>query len=457
MKNTILISLLTTSLLYSSTITGVGFGDQTKEAKKEALADLSNKISVDVKSHFKTITQSSSNNYDKKNINIIDISSNLPLKGVQYDTLVKDKIIKITATINSNKALGIYEKELIILKANIADSLLSLKTTKNDNLKFTILNQLLKDIKNFKNHKTVALLLGGKKLPTLKITKNYIENKIKQYQLSIPTIKIASQIATKDITQTNIYLSAIKPNGSNDITQFAKLLKNDMSTHLKITKYSKNADYFLRGSYEILKNSISIILNLSDKNNNILKTTTILLNKKAYQNIKYKPTTKTFDNAINSEFVKSGKLYVNIGFKGFNRADSIDLNKGDVVDIVVKTNKPICYFLVGHTLNNNDKFSYLLSQDNLTGADVNRYITILEDIPIDAPYGSETLQIFASTFPKNGKCPLKPPVCKENDDGYCVIRGTPQDVVVSTRGLNISKKKVKIQKAEAYINWTSFK
>jgi len=49
--------LFISSLLQSATIAGIGYADIEKEAKKESLADLSNKISVDVKSDFKTITK----------------------------------------------------------------------------------------------------------------------------------------------------------------------------------------------------------------------------------------------------------------------------------------------------------------------------------------------------------------------------------------------------------------
>jgi hypothetical protein len=189
-----------------------------------------------------------------------------------------------------------------------------------------------------------------------------------------------------------------------------------------------------------------------------------MLDKEAYKNMQYKPKTKTFDKAINSEFVKSGKLFVNIGFKGHNRDSGIDLNSGDTVDIVVKTNKPMCYFLIGHTLKDDNKFSYVLpiGSDNspfinsITGEDVNKNIIIIDKVPIEAPFGNETLQIFSSTFDKNGKCPLIVPNCIENNEGYCVVNAKPSEVVNKTRALNLKKRRFKVQKAEASISWTSF-
>jgi hypothetical protein len=277
----------------------------------------------------------------------------------------------------------------------------------------------------------------------------------------ISTIKMAGKILTKNITQQDIYINPVKLNQSNEITQFAKILKDNMAENLKIIKSPKNAKYFINGTYEILKDSIFITIHLSDINNNILKTKTITIDKNSYKNLSYKLKFKSFDESLNNNFIKSGKLFVNIGFKGYNRVNGIDLRKNDTVDIVVKTNKSICYFLLGHTLTQDDKFSYLLTINSsfinrITGNNVNQLITIVDNVPILAPFGNETLQIFASTFDKKGNCPLVIPKCIENSDEYCVIDGLPQNIISNTRALNLNKRKQNIEKAEDSISWTSF-
>ncbi len=70
---------------------------------------------------------------------------------------------------------------------------------------------------------------------------------------------------------------------------------------------------------------------------------------------------------------------------------------------------------------------------------------------------SENLQLFSATFSKNGTCPLQVPTCQENSDGYCVITGKPKNVVRKTRGLNMKKRKKKVEKAEANVSFTTFK
>ncbi|MEA3316174.1 MAG: hypothetical protein U9Q30_09980 [Campylobacterota bacterium] len=452
--------LITTLSLSAKTITGEGYGTLEKDAKDEALTDLSKNIYVDVKSNFKTIIKLFNNDYQKSKEKISDISSDLPIIGASYHKIIGDRLVKSIATISSSGSLQLYKSELFRLNQNIFKSMQEYKKAKNSDIKYNILNNTLKDIENFNKHKIVAILLGAKHLPILTTTKSQILAELQKYSQDIPTIKIASKILTDDITQENIYLSSIKANGSNQVTQFAKVIKSEMGKYLNTTRYSSDANYYIKGSYEILSNSIFISVHLYDKSNKIIKTNTATLKPSAYKHTNYKPSIKTFDYAMNTGFIKSGNLSVNIGFKGYNRDNGIDLDENDEIDIIVKTNKPICYFLMGHTLHKNSKFSYILPiQGNIinyiTGEDVNRYIPIEENIPISKPFGSENLQIFASTM-KNNRCPLKVPNSYKDNDGYFVVGTKPSKVVQNTRALNISKRKNKIEKAEASISWTSF-
>jgi len=457
--------LVLVSFMYATTITGTGYGNTKKDSQKEALSDLSSEISVDVKSHFKSYQKLIGKEYQKESEKLIDTFSNLPIKGAKFYFSNDDESVKTTAILDSKIALKLYMDELKKLQKEIAFLDLKLETTKDKNLKYNVLKLILKNIDSFEKNRVVARLLGAKNLPSLNITKSEILVQLKAFQTKSPTLEIASDTLTKGITEDKIYINPIKPSGSEEVTQLAKILKEKMATHLNSVRYPKQANYILRGKYEILKDSIFITINLYDMNNNIIKTNTAILEKSAYENISYKPKTKTFDRAMNSGFVKSGKLSVNIGFRGYERENGIDLKNGDEVDIVVKTNKPICYYLIGYTLKNREKFAYLLpigSDDSpfinyITGDDVNKNIIIADNVPIEAPFGRETLQIFASTLNKDASCPLKVPKCEYNENDYCVIKLAPSKVISKARGLNLAHRRVKIEKAENSINWTSFK
>jgi len=452
--------------LYALSIEGNGISPIEKKAKKEALEDLSNNISVEVKSEFISQTKVTNKSYKKVQESLLHLSSHLPIKGVTYHIQKENDLFKVTASLSSERSLNVYKEELIRLKENIQKSSELLNHKQTTQSKYIILNNLLQDIENFNAHKTVAMVLGGEDLPSISLTKNEVILQMKKIEKDISSIALASKVVTKEIEDYQpIYISAIRVSGSNEITQFAKLFKESLATDLHTTKYSDQAHYFLRGDYEILKNTLFVTLYLSDAHNNILKTFTLKLQEDAYKDTKYKPSIKSFDESIRSDFVQSGNLSVKIGFKGYLRDNGIDLYGGDHVDIVVKTNKPICYFLLGHTLKKDEKFSYLLPigsdeapfTNKITGAEVNTNVTILDDILIDKPYGNENLQIFASTLKKDGQCPLAIPKCQENEDGYCIVYGKPSKVVGHTRALNLKKRSHKIQKAEDSISWTSFR
>jgi len=461
-KFKILGALLASSIaLNAITLTAQGYGNNEKESNKEALSSLSGQISVDVKSDFKTYTSVIAGDFKKSKEKLVQISSSLPIKGATFQSILKDDMIVTTAKLSSRTAINVYKMEIDRLYRNISNSQDELKFTNDGDIRYKIYLQLLKDIENFNKHKIVATMLEAKNLPSIIITISDVKKEILKLENKLPSIKLASNFLTKGIKEKSIYISAIKPSGSTQVTQFAKILKDTMSNSLKTVKLSNNAKYFLRGNYEILKDSIFITTNLSDQYNNIISTKTVTLDKSAYKNTKYKPTTISFDESLNSGFIKSGKLSVDIGFKGYNRSNGIDLVEGDSVDFVVKTNKPMCYFLVGHILNNN--FSYVLpiGSDNspyinkITGSDVNQNIVIYEGAVMEAPFGSENLQIYSSTLNKDGSCSLTPPPCNENNDGYCVIEGKPNQVVKNTRGFSLKKKR-KIEKTENSISYTSF-
>jgi hypothetical protein len=464
MKYIIMLFSVTAIFLSAVTIEGVGISKNKNDSLKSSLSDLTNKISVNVKSDFKSYTNVLDGDYKKNREQLISISSNLPIIGAVFRVSPDNNGVKTIASLSSNLSLSSYVQELNRLKKSIEKSQKRIKIEKNKTVIYNSLIQMLLEVNQFNKHKIVALVLGGIKLPNISISISEIKSDIFKLEEKVPSLEIAAKILSKNITKKDIYISPVKLSGSSEITQLAKILKDTISKYVGSVEYPDDAKYFLRGSYDILNETIFVTMYLSNKENKILKTTTVLLQKNAYKDIQYKVKTKSFDQSLNSEFVKNGELYVNIGFNRFDRSNGIDLVDGDLVDIVVKSSKPVCYFLLGHTLKNDNKFSYLLpigSGDskfinNITGKDVNRFITVADNVPTDKPFGNEVLQIFASTFTKDNKCPLVVPHCKENKNDYCVVSKKPTYAIKKTRALNINKKDNRVEHSEASISFTSF-
>ena len=438
---------------FATTVMGTGVGMSKAESKRNALADLSHSISVSVRSDFFTYTASLGGKYKKNTQNKVRLSSSLPILSATFSLLDGVKMVRTVASISSEHSLQAYKNELARLKKEI--------TTLQDTKEYTLLKQLHSHITSFNKHKIVAVMLGGEGLASIALTEAEVLKQIVALEKRVPSLDVLAEVLVKGVGQEKIYLATIKTQGSKQTTQFARVLKQKMSTRLKSVKRSVDAKYFLQGHYDILQDAIFVSVSVVDENNEIVVSNTATVDSKAYRGMSYKPTTKSFDEAMNSGVVRRGKLRVHLGFLGYDREDGIDFDAGERLAVVVKSNQPICYFLQGHILDKHKPYSYVLPIGSggepfvgrLTGEDVNVVTTILEGVEVASPYGSEALQIFAQTLPSNNKCSLKVPKCEENADGLCTTKDKPSKTISKTRALVV---KNKLEKAEAKIEFTSF-
>ena len=105
------------------------------------------------------------------------------------------------------------------------------------------------------------------------------------------------------------------------------------------------------------------------------------------------------------------------------------LKENQEVQLIAKSNRQAYIYLVGHTLHDDEKFSYLVELQEASGDErflytlgadsVNRPIPLPLNFTVSEPFGYESIQMFASTS--------KPelPSCKPKGD-FCVIGDQPQ-------------------------------
>ena len=447
--------------LFATTITAIGYGKTKSLSQKDALSSLSEQIAVKVQSSYSS-TQTDTNS---KSVTTINTTSSLPILSAKL-TVTKGNNEYITkAALDSNKALKLYSKKLTILKNAINRQNEAVKKEKNSALQYALYKKLLSRCKEYDNYKTVALFLGATSLQQPQTTTAEVEIKLLQLMQNTTSLDLVAQQLSYGLEDLGkLYLVPVKTKNSKEVTPFARVLKLYMRKRVQEVKKPDNADYIVRGEYEILPKSVFITLYVYDKSQNIFTTKTALIDKKALQNYPYQPTQLSFDTAMNNSVVSNGNFYAHLGFRGYNQTDGIDLQEGESVDIVLKTNHSMCYFIVGHVLHKNKNFSYLLPigsdeepfSNYITGSDVNRYITIAQDVTIEAPFGKESIQLFGATLKPSGECPLVVPHCKENQQGYCIISTNPNEAIRTTRGLNFKRRSKTIQKTQATMSWTSF-
>ena len=314
--------------LHAILIQGEGINKNPIVAKKEALSDISSQISSKVTSEYKSYQAKLGNQYKESKEKIINISTNLPIKGARFKKTEENDCIKIIATLDKN-SLKVYEESLKILKKNI------------DNLKnktdYDSLELLLEKVQKFSKHKIVAIALGGKNLPTIDILESDIKLKLKKFSRVASNIDVATEILAKKFPEKKIYLVPPKVIGSSEITQFAHIFAKNLCKYINCVSKPVKADYILRGQYEILKDSIFVSYNLYDENDSLIRTNTIQVKKNP--EIHYNPETKSFDSSLISDQIINNNLRVKIGFQGFYQENGISLKNGDVIKVAIKSNK----------------------------------------------------------------------------------------------------------------------
>lgn len=454
MKKTILASLLCGNFLFALSIDGIGYGNEN-EAKKTALDDLSHNISVVVQSDYNSyISKDDKNNYNKQINKLVSIKSELPILGAKYNYEQPSQMM--TVTLQSDVALKLYTTKLNEFRNEIDTLLKKIETSKSNDEKYSLYELVLNLLNSYEKHEIVALMLGYEKKEPLSISSTTIQAKMIELSKNIDSLDLATSLLAKKFQEKNIFVYPLSTSGSKEITPFSSTLKNFLSSKLSTTSLPTQANYYLSGNYELAKDGLFLTYNLLDKSNNTLKSSSLFLPNKAYKNLEAKPKNLTFDEEVelNNNTLKSD-LKVELTLKEYGNKQVL-LKSGDEVSLVAKSNRQAYIYLIGHTLHENEKFSYLVELQEANGderflytlgaADVNKPIPLPLSFTVSEPYGYENIQMFASTS--------KPelPTCKMRD-GLCVIGDQPKIVVAKTRALKAKKQDE--MKAEASLSFTT--
>ena len=441
-------------------LTGIGYGKSEKEAKKNALADLSSLIRVEVKTKFfKKFTKIGSK-YTKDIKNLILTESDLPILGVQYNMYAAKSELMAKAHLNPDNVKKIYKDELDTTHNNIYKSLELLKKTKSDDEKYQILSNLLTLIDSYAKYKAVGILIDIDNIKTLPVTETEVKAKLLSLEKSVNSINIGARALIKDLKYDKIYIFPPTTLNSQEITPFASVLKDKMSEYLKNNRSPKNANYYYKGSYIINKNSIDVTYRLIDSYGKVILTKVVNFNKKAYKNYRVIPQTVDFDKLLHQGVVISNKLRVNVATNKGSR--NLIFKEKQVIKILIKMNRPGYFYIVGHVNKKQEKYSYLLELNEgmgnrkfiqrISADDVNKWIS-LGEFEVVKPFGVESLQVMASNKDLINSVPNNK---YDNKAELYKISNNPKKAVIKTRALRRKKSK-KTLIAETALTFTTMK
>lgn len=404
MKKIVALSLAVVSV-FAFSVKGIGYGETKKDSKKEALADLSSSISTEVKSYYKKVNEKSGQGVVTMGEKRVETFSHLPLIGVEFGIYKKGEEYVTEAIIDSYRTLAMYESRLKDLQKSIKKNYAYLKTEKLSKIRqMEVLDSLLKEVSTFERYKVVAKFFGSGENDTIEVTEAEIKEKLLGLQTSADSLRFASKVLTRDLDQKNIFVYPVTTKESREVTQFSSVLRDEAARLVDSTKNVKNADYVLTGNYDILKNSIIVTYTLLDKTFKEVKTNMIEITKPAYEKLNFQPTVLSFDKLLNNNMIVSSKFNVQINTNKGN--ENLLFKKGEIINLYAKMNQVGYFYLVGHTLHKNKKYSYLVELNEASGNqkfiryvdgdEINRWID-LGEFEVGAPFGVESLQMIAST------------------------------------------------------------
>ncbi len=445
MKKTavIIISLLLLSnVAIAERLSGSGFGETKKEAKKEALADLSQTIKVEVRSEFKSVITQKNQGVDELKTKAIHLKSDLPILGADYDELTSKKGYMVDAVLHFSK-VKLYELELKKIKDIISKNIAQYNKATTNAGKVAFLRTILTNIDQYYKYRIVAQLMHSKNIPEIKVTATEIKNRLTKLEKKADTINFGAKVLTRGIKKRKIYVYPPTTGNSSEITQFGSSVKDYLSKYLNTVSNPAAASYFLAGEYRLLKTGIELTSHLLDRKGNTIQTAVTFFLPSAYKGYKIKPVTLDFEKLLKSGYIVSGDFKADIKTEKGKR--DLLYKKGDSMRLFVKMNKPGYFYFIVHNLKKK-KYSYLVNFNDepgnrkfvyyVNGDYVNKWVE-LGEFSVVAPFGVETLQLFASTKDIIDSLPAS---FYDNKTELYKLGSKPKKALIATRGLIMKKK-----------------
>ncbi|WP_373034932.1 FlgO family outer membrane protein [Sulfurimonas sp.] len=443
--------LITTAL--SADISGIGFAQTNKEAKKEALADLSQVIKSEVRSNFESMTTDKSQN-SKSNIKI---SSNLPILGAEFSFTDRELEVEAKVKLFPAKVNALYTKKLQNLNQEIKTIMSEIKNAE-PSLRLQLYTEAYSLLKEYDRYESVAIILGAKLPVRTSLTKAKVKLELARLSSDINTLEMAAGILATSFIEKNVYVYPPLMQNNTTVAEFGSVFSKELKSKVKSVKKPENALYILVGEYTLTKNMM--VLNyelLSKKTNEVVASKTININAKAYEGIKTKPANIDFDALLNSGVISSSNLKVSLNS---NRgSENLLFRNGETVQLFVKLNKMGYFYIVGYTQTKTGKLSYLLELQEGSGNskfvkfvnadDASRWIS-LGEFAVEPPFGVESLQVIAS----NKNITALPDADYNEENGYYVISSNINKTLSQTRGIK-KKKSKKTEFSEDVMSFTT--
>ncbi len=460
-----LLFLVTVPSGWAQEITGEGVGPTKDQAKKEALADLSQNISVEVKSVQTQLSELMGQDFRQGATSLIQVESRLPLLGTESFVVEDVDYYSALARLSAQEVKPLYRNQLQEIDREIQQASKQLVAAEKNVEREALLQVILEKLGDFKRHQTVLLVLGDTDLPKLEVTETELKAQLRQVQNVPDSLEQAARILTQEMQdRRRIYVYPFRTGGSQEVTPFAAALRGRLQEQLSTVRQPDQARLWLYGSYLVTEQGLELSAHLAQSNNHrIEQSRSLFLPKTAYQGLQAKPSQISFEEQLRNNPDLWRKRDFRVSVRSNKGHQDLMFNEGDIFEIYVKLNKSGYFYIVGHTFAGEEPFSYLLELAEeastprrfvqfVNADDVNRWIS-LGEFEIYPPLGLEHLQVIAS---KEDLVERLPKYRFDEESEFYLVGKDPKDGLVKTRAAKRpKKKKPQNYSAEAVLTYTS--
>ena len=387
-------------------LVGQGQGATPAEAKKAALADLSQSIATEVKAvhtGWKTLLDGE---YREEATEMIRVESRLPLLGVENYAVEGVGNWEATAFLRSSTAVTLYLNQLQLLRAEIQTGLDHLQQKERNSEREPLLKKLLAQHEDFKRHLTVLLAMEGSAPPDLPVTSAEIQDLLRKATSEPDSLDQAAKLLTADMQEyKDVFVFPLRAAKAQEVTPFSLAFQGRVMKWIRPILDSEKSEYLLHGAYVPRAGGLEITIHLSKSSTHkIMRSNSIFLKEVAYKGLRAEPSQPEFEQQLHSGSWASEEFRV--ALRTNKTSEELVIQVGETFEIQAKLSKPGYFYIIGHTFSGAEPFSYLLEINRhhripqrfvrYVGSDqMGQWIKIGKFQAV-RPLGFENLQIFAS-------------------------------------------------------------
>lgn len=428
--------LMFAAVLQSAPLSAEGYGECEVTARSSALGNLSQNLYVQVEANILSVDEEVDEQVFSRIVRKINTTSNLPLLGTTFLPVTRtQRDYQVTVFLEPQNALPLYEDGLQQLHTALEEAVTYLEPNHDDLFRYNRLLKAKTDLEEFEVKRFIYLALGGSKEFSPPLTEARLSAALNELTSDFDDLQLAVEHhIEKFLPYSQVYINYPAVYPSKEVTQLSRIIHNKLVSYLQTTEQLNAADYYLRSSYEIAGNGIVLSIRLVDRKGNIQQAEVIRLNPPAYQDFDFQPRTMDLARQIETGELISNRL--NVQLAGLSGSDQLFYTQGERVNLKIKANLPVEYYIIVHTHTDEGVYSYLLELSptftgRISADQVNRWVELAE-FEVVEPFGVETLHVFASTGSLQNSLP---PVEQDTQYGLYKISDNPQAAVRLTRGL----------------------